>query len=233
MKRAQIKLYKFSELDDSVKQKMVEEKKFDIGYELMDCYGDEYQETLKRFCELMGIKMKDWRVGYCGYYFTFRFNDEILMGDWRGKEFSAKEITGRLLRRWLNNNFMYNALPRKKYYKYEAGWNKDLKRWNKQRYSRIFHESWDECPLTGTCYDYEIMKPIVDGLSKPISDNYSLYDLVEDVLDNFFKSWHEEYEYWCDNTGGCIEDELEQRYDSEVFDEDGTMVVGKYEEVLS
>jgi hypothetical protein len=155
------------------------------------------------------------------------------MGDWRGKEFSAEGITERLLRRWLNNNFMYNALPRKKYYKYDAGWNKDLKRWNKQRYSRIFHEGWDECPLTGACYDYEIMKPIVDCLSKPKSDNYSLYDLVEDVLDNFFKSWHEEYEYWCDNTGGCIEDELEQRYDDEVFDEDGAMVVGKYEEVLS
>jgi len=224
MKDLSITLYKFSELSEEVKEELVDKMRFDIGYDIMDCWNDDRMETLKKFSELMGVEVYNMRVDYCGMYFNFRFTNETpLMGDYNGKEFYAEDITGKLLRRYLNNNFMYLAIPRKKYYKYEAGWNKEKNRWNKQRYSRIFYESWDNYPLTGVCYDYDILKPIVDCLSKPISDSYSLYDLVEDALHNFFKEWQHEYECWCENQEGCVEEELENRYCNEVFYEDGTM----------
>lgn len=58
----------------------------------------------------------------------------------------------------------------------------------------------DNCPLTGMCYDYYLLKPIIDYYNAwcTYPEDFSLEDLMRQCYDNFFKSWHEEYEYWAD-----------------------------------
>ena len=233
MKEVKCKLYKFEELSDEVRREIVEKKTSDIADSVMYFTGDEYQGSLEKFEEYMGIKVH-YSISYCEDYHSFKFNNPgLILGEssFSGRGLVADEVCGKYLRRYLNNNFMFYAIPRKKYVKYEAGYDRERNRWNKQRISRIQYERWDNCPLTGVCYDYEIMKPIVDCLAKPIKENYSLVDLINDVLDNFFGAWQREYEYWNENKENCIEEELIQRYSDDLFFEDGRMFNGIYEEV--
>lgn len=230
MKEVKIKLYKYEELSEEVRSSIVDKKRFEVGYETMDAYASDYEGTLEKFSELMGVKVS-YEVDYCNYHFRFEFtSDAPLLGDWRGKEFYAEEVTGKLLRRWLNNNFVPYALRKKKYYKFDADYNHEKHRWNKQRFSKILCESWDNCPLTGMCYDYEVLQPIFETLAKPISKSFSLEDLVEKCLDNLFSAWHKEYEYWCD-TDSAIDEQLTIWNENNLFYEDGTLFKGIYEEV--
>ena len=229
MKEVKVKLYKFEELSEEVRKSIVDKERWNVGYETMDCYASDYEGTLKKFTELMGVKV-NYEVSYCGYHFSFDFQNDYAFGNyWLDYCISHEECTGKLLRRWLNNNFMPFALDAKKYYKYDAGYNREKHRWNKQRFSKIQRESWDNCPLTGMCYDYEVMKPIVETLAKPISKSFSLKDLVEKCLDNLFSAWHKEYEYWCD-TDSAIEEQLTNWNEGNLFYEDGTKFNGIYEE---
>ncbi len=231
MKEVKIKLYKFEELSDKVRREIVEKKIWDVAYDIMNVYGDDYQGTLEKFEEYMGIKVQ-YSISYSEKFYRFKFNDsDPILGDWHGKELHPDEVCGKYLRRFLNNNFMFYVIPRKKYINYKAGYDRERNRWNKQRISRILYDRWGNCPLTGMCYDYEIMKPIVDCLSKPIKENYSLTDLINDVLDNFFGAWQREYEYWCENKENCIEEELIQRYSDDLFFEDGRMFNGIFVEI--
>lgn len=229
MKEVKVKLYKFEELSDEVRSSIVDKERWNIGYGTMEGYASDYESTLKKFSELMGIKVH-YEVDYCAYHFSFEFNDYYAFSDCYGNyTVNFDECTGKLLRRWLNNNFMPYALRAKKYYNFDAGYDREKKRWNKQRFSKILRESWDNCPLTGMCYDYEVMKPIVETLAKPISESYSLNDLVEECLDALFSAWHKEYEYWCD-TDSAIEEQLMDWNEGELFYENGTKFKGIYEE---
>lgn len=231
MKEVKVKLYKFEELSEEVRKSIVDKERWNVGYKTMDCYASDYEGTLKKFSELMGVKVH-YEVDYCGYHFFFDFQNDHAFGNyWLDYCISHEECTGKLLRRWLNNNFMPFALDAKKYYKYDAGYDREKHRWNKQRFSKIQRESWDNCPLTGMCYDYEVMQPIVETLAKPISKSFSLKDLVEKCLGNLFSAWHEEYEYWCD-TDSAIEEQLTNWNEGNLFYEDGTKFNGIYEEAV-
>lgn len=222
MKEVSIKLYTFDELSKEVKGKIIEKERFNVGYKTMESYGSDYKSTLDKFSELMGINVYDWSVDYCTYHFRFKFNDYAIMGDYNnGEVINAEKCVGKLLRRFINRNFLKSALPRKKYIKYDAGYDRGNKRWNKQRLSNIQYEKWDDCPLTGCCYDYEVMEPIIQTIENIIPENFSLIDLVEKCLDQLFSEWHKGYEYWCD-TDSAIEEVLSSWYESDLFYVDGT-----------
>lgn len=48
----------------------------------------------------------------------------------------------------------------------------------------------DNCPLTGMCYDYYLLKPIIDYYNAwcTYPEDFSLEDLMRQCYDNFFKS---------------------------------------------
>lgn len=232
MKIVKCKLYKFEELAEEVRKSIVDKERWNVGYWTMDGYNVDYNATLNEFEKLMGIKVS-YSIDYCAYHFSAAFQSDYAFETyWTNSDYciSHEQCTGKLLRRWLNHNFMPFAIGKKKYYKADAGYDCEKHRWNKQRFSRIQWESWDNCPLTGTCYDIEIMKPIIDCLNKPIPENYSLRDLVDAVLQNFFESWHREYEYWCDNDD-AIEEQLAVMYENKWFFDDGREFCGICEDV--
>ncbi len=77
-------------------------------------------------------------------------------------------IRGNRLRTWIVNNLLPD-LTSTKYYGKRYGENA------KFRFSKIFTEV-DECNLTGVCFDYDFLKPLMDFVKKPNKyvDNYQL-----------------------------------------------------------
>lgn len=53
-------------------------------------------------------------------------------------------------------------------------------------------------------------------------------DLIEQCYDNFFNSWHEEYEYWADNEDAICE---ELRNNNQLYYENGDVYVGSLNEI--
>lgn len=229
MKQVKVKLFSFDELSDDVRKKIVDKSCYDIAGDIMDLYGDEYICSLNEFENLLNIKV-NFEISYCGKHYSWRWANEPCMGSWLGKELCAEEICGKYLRRWLNNNFLDSVIKHKRFIKYDAGYNNETKRWNKRRISRITFDSIDSCPMTGMCYDSDLLIPVRDCLAKPIPNTYSLNDLVDDCLYRFFKFWEEEYEYWYENKDNCIEEHIRINSDGVLYFEDGREFHGIYEE---
>jgi hypothetical protein len=81
--------------------------------------------------------------------------------------------------------------------------------------------------LTGVCYDCDILEPIAKYLSRPYSESYTLEDLVNDCLDNFFSAWQEEIEYV--NSYECVKEYLTE-YDDNDYYANGKVFDGVLEE---
>ena len=81
----------------------------------------------------------------------------------------------------------------------------------------------DNCPLTGMCYDYYLLKPIIDYYNAwcTYPDDFSFEDLIGRCYHSFFKSWYEEYEYWADNEDAIREELHHNQYEDRLYYENG------------
>lgn len=52
-----------------------------------------------------------------------------------------------------------------------------------------------------------------------------------DELNNFFKSWHEEYEYWADNEDAIREELHHNQYEDRLYYENGDVYVEPLNEI--
>jgi hypothetical protein len=225
MKEVKVKLFPFAELKEEIQEIIINERQSRIDF--AEPYYYEHEETLKAFEELMGIKVKNWSVDSCRYDYRVKFALVTYMPDGYLHDVDGEEITGKYLWRYIMNNVWDDMFPRKKFYLFDAGYDTEKHRWNKQRTSKVIRRRWDECVLTGVCYDCDILEPIAKYLSKPINDNYTLEDLVHDCLDNFFSAWQQEIEY-CNSYEGVKEWLTE--YDGHEYYENGKVFNGVYEE---
>lgn len=223
MKEVKCKLYRFEELSDKVRHEIVEKKRWDVGYEAMECRNVEYRATLEKFEKLFGIDVS-YEVDYCGERHCIK-SDFYPIGEYCN-EISAKELYGKYVLRVLNQ--IYDDIFPKKRFWGKFKWDENGKSLTKTRYSKILR-NYDGCPLTGVCYDVTILEPIKNFLRKP-DVKISLWDLVEECLDKFFEEWYKEYEYCCDNDE-FIEEELRERwFEDDLFFEDGRKFDGIYDD---
>lgn len=221
MKEFRIKLYNFDELSEEVRKELIEKNRWSIGDHAMEVYSDERRCTLKRFEEIFGISVK-YEVSYCGRNYSVYFDDSIFYGyndraDW---DIPAEEVKGKLLLRFLNSKY-YDLWVRKRFWG-EFKWDENGKSLTKTRYSKIMRIS--ECPLTGVCYDEDILDPIREFLKKPDMKK-SLADLIDDCVGGFIESWYKEWEYCCDNEDFLAE-EYENLHEDDYFLADGTIFQG-------
>lgn len=219
MKEVKVKLFPFAELKEEIQEIIINERQSRIDF--AEPFYYEHEETLKAFEELMGIKVKNWTIDSYRYNYRIEYAIRAYMTDGYCHDVEGEEIKGKYLWRYLMNNVYDDVFPRKTFIKYDAGYNSEKHRWNKQRTSRVIREQWNECVLTGVCYDCDILEPIAKYLSKPIDDNYTLDDIVHDCLDNFFSAWQKEIEYYNSYEGvkECLT-ELDDMYyaNGKVFD---------------
>jgi len=224
-----IKLYRWQELSKEVRNDIIDRNNFDFGYEIMEDYGRDYEQSLKSFCDAMGIDV-DYSVDYCAYHFRFVFkDDDYLLGDFEHNGMYAEDVCGKYLRRYLNKYVIDKIFP---YKEYLGRYDREKRCYVHRKVSNIIREKLHDCPLSGCSYDITLLSPIVDCLSNVIKDDYSLNDLINECLDKFFEEWHKDYEYWCDNEDDCLDEWLTNcRYCDKYFYEDGTEYHGSIEEI--
>ena len=200
MKTITLQLYTFDELSEEVQKEIIERERWNVMEQCMSAYGSDYRESLKAFEKLTNTRSYSWSVDYCNYSFRFNHIDNPIFEcpvDY-DKDIYAEDLYGKLLFRYINNNIIPH-ITQDQYYS-TSGKCIDGKYTYKHRRSRVI-KSLDDCPLTGMCYDYYLLEPIIKYYKTWCSypDNFSLTNLIEQCYESFFKCWHEEYRYWADD----------------------------------
>lgn len=125
-------------------------------------WGSDNRETLDAFCKVFGVICTNW--GYDAYTYNFSY-----LTNHPG---TIEELAGQRLATYITNNYWYALYPAKTYWKN-----------SKKRKSRIFKDS--SCPLTGYCFDDDILQPVYDFLRKP-EETTDFMTLINRCLDHFF-----------------------------------------------
>lgn len=180
MKTIEVKLYKFSELDADVQEKVIERRCEALMHEPF-YYADEYVDSLNRFCELFALT-----------YTPSRYDYSVDIRTWELPEL-VKRISGMRLRTWIINN-CYDLLYQKKtYYKDNS--------YRVKRKSKVLHQQAD-CPLTGFCGDIALISPFQEFVNREgiyakteIFNRTDLEDLILEANSRWDKAINEEYEY--------------------------------------
>jgi len=211
MKTIRTKVYQFSELTESAKQKAIEwyRNSNDDGY----LYADEIIESVKEVCELFHLKTgREWSD-----IRTSHIDDNIM------------ELKGIRLYKYIVNNYWSSLFKRK--FLGSIGDNKVIKhRMSKTHfydmskgarvnssnfiYSNIRFDNC--CTLTGVCYDMDILQPVYDFLEKP-NTSTTFEDLMNEIESAISKTFQQN-EDWV-NSDEYITEQIESNeYD---FTQDG------------
>lgn len=108
-----------------------------------------------------------------------------------------KTISGVRLYKYIQNNVMPELRKYKYYTKnsaYYAGKNHGITMGEKFRFSKINY-SEGEVNLTGVCYDYDFLKPLIDFMKNP-SDSIDSDDLRNINTDNIYEKLTEDEYYY-------------------------------------
>ena len=180
--KGEFKSYQINELSEKAKRTAYEKWLPDSDL----WQADELRATLDEFCKLFDVRCCNWEYDAYNYHYRFEVNIED----------GQDELSDIRLAKFVWNNYA-PYISKGKYY---SLWSKtEVSDRNpncgklKKRYSKVMSEMTN-CPLTGVCYDYDILEPIIDCLTyKKMYASYS--DLIEDCLDRFFSMAKKECEY--------------------------------------
>lgn len=224
MKKIVLKLYEFDELSKDSQERIIERERWNVMEQCMDAYGIDYKKSMKAFEDMTDTRVYNWEVGYERYDFSyeFKYKDPIYEHptDYH-RDIFPENLCGKLLFRYINNNIMPYIIKGK--YFSTSGKYIDGKYKYRHKYSRVMFDYGDNCPLTGMCYDYYLLKPIIDYYNAwcTYPDDFSFEDLIGRCYDSFFKSWYEEYEYWADNEDTIREELHHNQYEDRLYYENG------------
>lgn len=234
MKTITLQLYSFDELSEDVQKQIIDNERWNIMEQCMNSFGTDYRNSLKEFEKLTNTTTNNWRVDYCGYYVNSHFSNAPIHEhpmDYNNNIY-AENLCGKLLFRYINNAIMPH-ITKGKYYS-TSGKYIDGKYEYKHKHSRVIFDYKDNCPLTGMCYDYYLLKPITDYYDAwhNYPDDFSLKDLIEQCYNDFFRSWHEEYEYWADDEDAIREELHNNQYQYRLYYKDGIVYSGPLNDVV-
>lgn len=73
---------------------------------------------------------------------------------------------------------------------------------------------------------WNVMEQCMDAYSIDYQESMKAFeDLIGRCYDSFFKSWHEEYEYWADNEDAIREGLHHNQYEDRLYYENGDVYV--------
>jgi len=213
MRTIEITAYKFEELSEEAKKKAIEEYRsngVDTSYNWNDAY-----ESVKKFHEVFGTSE--------GRNSWLNFMDGGLTDD-------VFHMKGLRLRTYILNNFG-DQIFTPKYLKAGERTKTEPKHHRMRRvrktdydpqgegnfYSQYYSniQRYYSCPLTGVCYDMDLLDPFVKFIKKP--DDSDFEDLLNKAFYGLKKSLESEDEYR--NSDEAIQEDIEaNEYE---FDEDG------------
>lgn len=220
MKEITMKLYGFTELEESVRKEIVERERWNVMETSTEAWSGDWQKSLSEFEKMTDTTLRNWEVGYCGYHSgTIRYkHDGPILGDYENG-FYANELKGKHLFRYINRYILPYIEKKKTYwgkFKYDAS---GKCTGAKKRISRIV-PSGDDCyAITGYCGDHCLLKPILDYCKEwPKHPEKTWEDLLEECYNGFFEDWHNDYQGSAsdDYVEGCLSE------DDDLYFEDGT-----------
>lgn len=143
-------------------------------YWLMENSNDEWMASLQALADALGVKLSNWSIGMYSYSYIRLNRLEVVDND------DDMSIARRLA--WLENN-LYAPL--------RIPW-KGHKRKVVARYGRYYRPGLiPPCPLTGVCYDEDLL----DALRKGVLDGMSITDSFKGLADVMRYGLESEYEY--------------------------------------
>lgn len=188
MRTVEISVYKFHELSDKAKQKALDKY---LEHETFDYITSEATASFevwgKHFIEY-------WKE--INYLEPYRNDYKANVPD------GSEELTGQRLATYIWNNYR-TVFYEGKYYGKLVSTNKDGTpiETSKQhptgqrhviRHSRILIE-WDNCPLTGVCYDFPLIEPFIEFMNKP-NEKETLSSLIDEAIRRLCKEVENEIE---------------------------------------
>ena len=219
MKELTIKVYSFDELSKEVQDKIIERERWDVMDNAMECSRMEFDDTLKEFERITDSRVTCYDVGYCGYNFGRVCSDKLAF-----EGFDLEDLSGKLLFRYISNEIM-PYLIRGKYYSTCGKYDKNGKYTYKSRRSKVLMECFEGCPLSGVCYDCDVLEPLFDyyrNWARPEYRSLTFRDVMERCYDRLFNTLYMEYEYRASDES--VREELSVRED--YYYEDGTKCEG-------
>ena len=197
MQTIERQIFRYDELSEQAQQMAIESLRERISGTIMESDSYYYRNTLDKIENIFRVKVYDWSVDECNYYFRFEFTniDE------------ETENESRLLLRYLNNNVLPCIDNRKRYY---------TKGYTASRRSKIMFANEYDCCITGAWTDSAI-DDALNNIKRSLKNHLNAREFVNDMITAFFRYWQEDYKYSCSDE--CIAEDIEAN-DYEFF-EDG------------
>lgn len=179
-------LFHYDELSEHAQAVAIESMRERIGGTIMESDSYYYRNTLNKIEQIFGVKVYDWSVDECNFYFRFEFTniDE------------ETENESRLLLRYLNNNVLPCIDNRKIYY---------TRGGRASRRSKIMFANEYDCCITGTWTDSAI-DDALNNIKRSLKKHLNARDFVNSILEGFFKQWKNDYEYALSDE--CITEDI-------------------------
>ena len=193
MKEHIIKTYSFDELSEESKEKAIDE--FRYNNDNFEIYSGDVSETLKAFMKIFGAEFKrgnnyNWSIDPIDSKVNWNFEDDVLA------------LSGLRLQKYLYNNY-WKYITKGKYYSTKSFYDENKKYHYRYRYSRITRE-WDNCPLTGACYDYDVLFPLINFINARKPDNRDIEQILNECTYELLKALKQELDY-LETDEGIIE----------------------------
>lgn len=190
MKELKIKVFFFYELSKEAQDKVIERERWNVMDDFMDYSCVSFRKTLDEFQKITGSYVSSYQVDYCGCCVGKTRSDKVVYDD-----IDLEDLSGKLLFRYINNEIMPYLQEPKRFYSFGK---RDKDGRVKSRRSRILTTTLDDCPLTGICWDRDVLKPLFDyyyNWARPEYRNYTFLDVMDNCYAELFNSLYEEYQY--------------------------------------
>ena len=187
MKTIECKIYRYDELSEQAKEVAIESIREKISSAIIESESYDYRNTLNKIENIFGVKVYDWSVDGCNFYFRFEFTNIE----------EETESEPRLLLRYLNTNVLPCIDNAKRYYSKTA---------KISRKSRILYTKSYECCLTGCWCDYAVDNAL-NNIKQSVKNKANAREFVNSILEGFFKQWRNDCEY--SNSDECIAEDID------------------------
>lgn len=197
MRTTEITLYKFNELSEDSQQAAYQEwisggpDNSHVAYEAID--------SLKAFADVFPVKITNWSLGSYRSHIDLEFTGDQ----------DIAELSGQRLATYIYNNFWESITSRKYFKSFTRPASDPVLRHRKLTHKILqygpnkgahFYQyyglkrEFGHCPLTGVCYDADLLTPIEDFLQSPDSTT-TFFDLLESCASELASSVQKECEY--------------------------------------
>lgn len=187
MRTIEHQIFRYNELSAQAQQVAIESTRERISSTIIESDAYDYRNTLDKIEQIFGVKVYDWSVDECNFYFRFEFTNIE----------EETENEPRLLLRYLNTNVLPCIDNKRRYYSKTS---------RASRKSRILcNKSYDYC-LTG-CWCDAAVDDALNNIKQSVKNKLNARDFVEGILEGFFEQWRNDYEY--SNSDECITETIE------------------------